>query len=174
MREVPHIDRAFEATRGSLDLLSAVLTTLTVHRTRMHDAASGSWATATGLADAIVHASDLSFRQAHSIVACVVRDALEQGIPPMSVTGDMLALACRNAGMPPLHLDTSLIRQALDATRFVETRTSDGGAGGAQIARMLSAAAETQARLEASANGRRQAVAGAQDALTRICRSLAE
>lgn len=133
MREVPQIDDAFKSTSGSLQLMSAVVSSLSVHTTRMEQVASNSWATATGLADELVARRQLSFRQAHHIVARLVRDALKEGISTADVTSDMLDVACRSVHLDPVGLSADVIRGALEARRFIESRSSYGGTAASEV-----------------------------------------
>jgi argininosuccinate lyase len=149
MREVPQLDSAFDATQGSLQLMAAVIDSLTVHSDRMEAVASGTWATATGLADEIVARTPLSFRQAHHVVARLVRDALAAGVCASAVTSEMLDAACRNVQLGPLGLSTAVIRGALDARSFVGSRSSLGGTAKSEVDRLaLGAQQQTQKLLD--------------------------
>jgi argininosuccinate lyase len=140
MREVPQIDAAFDATEGSLQLMAAVVSSLTVHATRMEAVASNSWATATGLADEIVARSSYSFRQAHHIVARLVRDALTANVSSASITSEMLDHACVAVHLTPVKLPTETIRGALEARRFVASRSSQGGTAALELGRLAARA----------------------------------
>ena len=79
VRDLPLIDEALTTTEGMLDLFTGVIETLIVHEDRMAASLNGSWCTSSNLADVIVRERGLSFRQAHHIVARVVRNALGEG-----------------------------------------------------------------------------------------------
>ncbi|UUZ73182.1 hypothetical protein LP415_07585 [Polaromonas sp. P1(28)-8] len=137
MRELPLIDEALTTTEGMLDLFTGVIETLIVHDDRMAQSLSGSWCTASNLADVIVHERGLSFRQVHHIVARVVRKCLAQGIAPADLTSALLDEAALETAGLELGLGDEAVRDALDPRRFVETRVTDGSVAPLQVARLL-------------------------------------
>jgi argininosuccinate lyase len=161
MREVPQIDAAFDATEGSLQLMAAVVSSLTVHATRMEAVASNSWATATGLADEIVARSSYSFRQAHHIVARLVRDALTANVSSASITSEMLDHACVAVHLTPVKLPTETIRGALEARRFVASRSSQGGTAALELGRLAARARSEAVTLLHHQSLRRGVIQGA-------------
>jgi argininosuccinate lyase len=174
MREVPIIENAFAVTKGSAALLAGVIATLTVHERRMRQVAEESWATATNLADVIVRERSLSFRQAHSIVARVVRRALDEGVRPSEVTSAMVDAACREMNFSPIHFRDRDIRRALEAGSFVSSRTSRGGTAPKEVSRLLDEARLTIRSARERATQRRKLVENAREELIAACRSLAE
>lgn len=137
MRELPLLDDAFAATNGSLQLMAAMAESLTVYEKNMARAADAHWSTATNLADVIVKNGSLSFREAHSLVARLVRLCTDQGISVQDVTSELLSNAAELLGIPDPGLSTEAIRSSLDARTFVYTRTSLGGTAAAEIASLL-------------------------------------
>ncbi|QEI08573.1 argininosuccinate lyase [Pigmentiphaga aceris] len=145
MRDLPMIDEALASTEGMLDLFTGVIDTLIVHDDRMAESLSGSWCTASNLADVIVRERGLSFRQVHHIVARVVRNSLAQGIGPGALSSAMLDAAAQETAGISLDLGDVCVRDALDPRRFVETRVTDGGVGPLQVDRMLARAQQERA-----------------------------
>ncbi|CAN7598050.1 argininosuccinate lyase [Polaromonas sp. LjRoot131] len=137
MRELPLIDEALATTEGMLDLFTGVIETLIVHDDRMAKSLSGSWCTASNLADLIVRERGLSFRQVHHIVARVVRNCIALGIAPADLTSTLLDEAALETAGLELNLGDETVRDALDPRRFVETRVTDGSVGPLQVARLL-------------------------------------
>jgi len=115
-----------DACLGALRLLAEAIATLVVHRGVMAAKAGAFWSTTSHLADELVRRHDLSFREAHQIVGRFVRDAIAAGQTPASADAALLARAAREAGRPEATLAQSEVEEALDATRFLETRTSEG------------------------------------------------
>lgn len=140
MREVPLLGEAFSSTDGSLKLMGGILASLTVHEKNMARAADAHWSTATNLADHMVRGSGLSFREAHSVVARLVRTCMEQGVCVQDVTSELVADAARALGIPPPGLSTDQIRSYLDARAFVQSRVSEGGTAPGQIASLIALA----------------------------------
>ena len=67
-----------DTTAACLDIMNAVIATLTVNSARMAEAAQGGFATATDLADYLVR-KGLAFREAHAVVGRIVRECLDRG-----------------------------------------------------------------------------------------------
>jgi argininosuccinate lyase len=82
---------------GSLAVLSGMLDTLTVDATRMHQAATEGFITATAVADALVRRG-VPFRSAHHIVGTLVAQAEEAGVGLDAVPDGMVGLALAAAG----------------------------------------------------------------------------
>ena len=126
MRELPLLDNAFAETNRSLRLMAAMVESLAVHKKNMARAADAHWSTATNLADQIVRGGSLSFREAHSLVARLVRLCVDKEVSVRDVTSELLSDAARMLGIPGPGLSTEVIRNSLDARAFVNSRTSLG------------------------------------------------
>lgn len=106
----------------------------------MRQRAGAGFSTATDLADCLVREGRLSFRQAHHIVADLVRNALERGLKPDEIEyGDALAAIERELGHP-LAISEEAIMQALDPGRSIEARRSVGAASPDETRRMIETA----------------------------------
>ncbi|WWX97362.1 argininosuccinate lyase [Pseudomonas tolaasii] len=140
MRDLPLIHEALATTEGMLDLFTGIIETLVVHEDRMAQLLSGSWCTASNLADIIVRDRGISFRQVHHIVARLVRNCLADGVSPGKVTGAALDHAALETTGAALGYDDAQVRDALNPQRFVQTRTSTGGVGPGEVRRMLAVA----------------------------------
>ena len=136
-------------TRRILALFEEVFAHLTLNAPRMASAAAQGYGSATELADVIVRETGLSFRQAHNIVAVVVREALEAGL-----TADQLRAGDidRAAGRP-LGLSEVAVAQALNPAENIRARTVLGGPATlpAMLASRRAALARDQAALAAIA-----------------------
>jgi argininosuccinate lyase len=140
MRDLPLIHDALATTEGMLDLFTGIIETLIVHEDRMSALLSGSWCTASNLADVIVRDKGISFRQVHHVVARLVRNSLLAGVSPGMVTGAALDQAAMETIGSALHYSDAQVRDSLSPHRFVETRISAGGVGPGEIKRLLSIA----------------------------------
>ena len=145
-RAVPHMDQALAHTEDTLDYMAGILDTLIVRRDRMREMAAASWSTASNLADAIVRTRRLSYRQAHHVVARLVRIAIEENFHPSAVTAEMLDRAAMETIGKDLRLKTREVRDALDLDAFVETRVTVGSISPDEVKRMIR---EARARLGA-------------------------
>lgn len=140
MRDLPLIHDALAITDGMLDLFTGIIETLIVHEARMAELLSGSWCTASNLADVIVRDRGISFRQVHHVVARLVRNSLREGVIPAQVTGAALDTAALETIGSTLKYTDEQVRDALNPRRFVETRTSAGGVCPNEIERLLTIA----------------------------------
>lgn len=106
----------------------------------MRQRAGAGFSTATDLADCLVREGHLSFRDAHHVVADLVRDALERGLNPDEVGhGDVLDAIERVLGRT-LELPNEAVMQALDPRRSIEARRSTGAASPDETRQMIAAA----------------------------------
>jgi argininosuccinate lyase len=142
MREVPISDDALRQTSEMLRLFVGVLSTMTVNVGRMRELASANWSTATDIADLLVRNRGISFREAHHVVARLVRDALASNRKPSDVTPSMLAESAAQTLGYPLHVSESELRDALDPDHFAQTRRTEGGISVAEVRRMSGLAAQ--------------------------------
>ncbi len=140
VRELSMIDGAFDTVENMLDLSAGVLDTLIVHEKRMRQLLTGSWCTASNLADVIVRETGLSFRQAHHVVGRLVRICLGEQIAPAEVTGALLDRAAMETVGRASGLPDALVREALDPEVFVRTRVTAGSVAPQEVDRMIGVA----------------------------------
>jgi argininosuccinate lyase len=147
----PVLDAATR-TRRILALSEEVFAHLTLRPARMAQAAAEGFGTATELADVIVRESGLSFRNAHTIVAVVVRGALEAGRNADAITTADLDRAAEAAFGQRLGIPAAAVAQALDPAANIRGRTVLGGPAPESMERML-AARQTALAADAAAVG---------------------
>lgn len=119
----------------------------------MRRRAGAGFSTATDLADCLVREGKLSFREAHHVVADLVRAALERDLKPDEIRhGDVLVAIERVLGRT-VELSDGAVTQALDPGRSVEARQSAGAASPVETRRMIATASvavsRDQTRLDA-------------------------
>ena len=107
-------------TAGAIALLSESIATLEIDVDRLAASAGRHWATASALADDLVGAHGLSYREAHEVVARLVTAHENAGEPDGGIRPE-LAVG-KLAGYSGQRL-----AQLLDPRGFVESRTSAGG-----------------------------------------------
>ena len=112
-----------------------LLPALGVRRERLREQAWRQWATATGLADALVRERDWPWRTSHQVVGVLVRLCEERGIGPDGVTPALLDEASHLYHEQKAGLDAATIRAALDPERFIAVRTLRGGPAPAESRR---------------------------------------
>ena len=127
----------FDHVGWGLRLMTDTMLTLRIDRERMAERAGSNWSTASDLADCIVKLSGLDFRRAHHIVATLVRQSEAANMRPADVGSSELDRAAEKAIGRKLKLDDKIVRDALDPVRFVNTRTSEGSVGPAEVAKLL-------------------------------------
>ena len=85
----------------------------------------------------IVRKKGLPFRTAHQIVAIMVRQAVEEGKKPMTITSQMIDHAAVEYTGHPLGLDEGSIRHVLDAHNLIEARTITGGVAPREVNKQI-------------------------------------
>ena len=116
---------AFDALDLALAAMAGMADDLAPNRERMADAAGGGFSTATDLADWLVRALDLPFREAHHVTGGVVKRAEALGLDLWS-----LPLAELQAIEPRI---TTEVYQVLTPQASVASRTSYGGTAPVQV-----------------------------------------
>jgi len=119
---------------------AAMLSGLRFDRERLESASADEFLAATDLADLLV-ADGIPFREAHGVVAGLVRTAVESGIA-LSELGDE-----QMDGVPPQSRDR--LRAALRDGKVLESKVSSGGTSSASLDAQLGAARESLAALQA-------------------------
>ncbi len=133
---------AFDAGSRALRLLAGFVRAARVDEARVRRHIDESCITATELADSLVRAEGISFRQAHEVVSRLVRGMLGRGerFPTVPYAAFAEAFA-QVAGRPPRLGDADL-RRYTTPEHFVAVRTLPGGPApaplGASLARYRS------------------------------------
>lgn len=131
------IEEAADTTSSCADIMIGVLQTLTVDEAEMRERAGAHWSTASSLADELARETGLPFRTTHHVVARLVRDAIDAGVTPTEVTGELLDEAAVHTTGEPLGLSTAWVAEQLDPVRFLASRVTAGSASPEQVARQL-------------------------------------
>ncbi|WP_429924132.1 argininosuccinate lyase [Agrobacterium vitis] len=137
IRSVSLLDTAFTTTANMLELAGGIVETLKVHNERMEQLLSASWSTSSNLADVLVRDHGLSFRQAHHVVARLVRICISEGIPRTKVSEDVLLRASRETLDHEVSMPDGALFAALDPAEFVRTRVSAGSVSPSEVEAML-------------------------------------
>jgi argininosuccinate lyase len=128
---------AFEAGSRALRLLAGFIRAARVDEARVRRHIDESCITATELADSLVRAEGVSFRQAHEVVARLVRGMLDRGqrfptVPHAAFVEAFVAVVGRAPGLAEAEL-----RQYTTPEHFVAVRTLPGGPAPAPLAASL-------------------------------------
>src|SRR5262245_15613455 len=118
---------AFEAGGRALRLLAGFVRAARVDETRVRRHIDESCITATELADSLVRAEGISFRQAHEVVSRLVRGMLDRGerFPTVPHAAFVEAFAAV-VGRPP-RLGEADLRRCTTPEHFIAVRTLPGG-----------------------------------------------
>lgn len=123
---VPFVQESDEIER-MLRLLAGVIDTLEVDERRLRQSAAENFCTMTEVADTLVWAEDMSFRQAHEIVGTMVRAALDDDRTADELTIDDLDQAARSVVGAETSLTADEFQQAIDPMVNVQRRDIPGG-----------------------------------------------
>ena len=155
---------AFESGTRALQLLAALVERCTIDAERVARNADAACVTVTELADTLVRAEGLSFRQAHEIAAATARDAIGHARPlGQSFVGFAAAFAA-HAGRPAT-LSEAGFAEAVSARGFVARRDRPGGPAPAAMDAALAAYCERLDAEAAAARGAAERIAAAQTTL---------
>ena len=157
-------DNAVNRTADMVSLLTPIVETLILHRSRMAERAGDGFTTAVALADTLVE-HKLSFRTAHHILGRLVRLATERNLGYRDVDAALLDEAARDITGDPAGLSDAEIRRALDPQGFVSSRHGLGGPAPRQVKAMI-------AKRDKELVRRRRSIEETLDGLTKAERNL--
>jgi argininosuccinate lyase len=152
---------AFERADRALRLLGDFMGTVTIDQRRTRDVIDRSCATVTELADSLVRAEGLSFRQAHEVASAVARAVIEGGGTLDDLAFDVFAgIFAGLIGRAP-GIDVADLRRFTSPEHFVAVRDRPGGPAESSLTRSLDGYDGTlramQARLAAVVDRRKSA-----------------
>lgn len=128
-----HLDQALETTSDMLVLAGLVAAEVKVNDARVKEVLGDSWSTTSNLADYLMQNQGLSIRQAHGVVAHLVRMCRETGLSRGQVTPEMLSDAGLVCLGKEIEVSADDLHQTLDPEGFVRTRTSAGSVGPVEV-----------------------------------------
>jgi argininosuccinate lyase len=124
---------SFDMLYGNTKIMAGVVRTMVPQRERMLTLATEGFSTMAEVADTIVRHSDLSFRDAHEIVAHVVMTAIGQGKTANQITEKMIQDAAVKETGKRLNVSSKDLMKALDPTDNVLKRNHVGGPAPAAV-----------------------------------------
>ena len=134
---IPLLFGSLETATEILRLYGAVIDTLGVNVEHLRRRAIAGFTTVTELADTLVREAGLPFRQAHSLVAALVRHAQTQGLAPTDLTADFLRNVALDTLGQQVEISDEAFARALDPQAFVDARDLPGGAAPSATAAVL-------------------------------------
>jgi argininosuccinate lyase len=138
---------AIDTVELCLDATEGILAGIAFDRERLEQASGDEMLAATEIADLLVRRG-VPFREAHGIVGCLVRDAVEQGKPLSELSPEELRQRSEQ-------LDESYY-EVLERSSWLESKRIEGGTGSEALARQIELAAETLAAVKARVVEERQ------------------
>lgn len=145
-------------------LLTVTINTLSVRKQRMYDCAARNFCTVTELANYLVRHDEVSFREAHEIIAHVVGAINELGKTAADIDRAAVQKAAKDLYGFETKLTDELIREALDPKRVAYEKTCLGGTAPEEVARQLDLV-EAQIKADENELAQRKAKLAQADAL---------
>ena len=133
----PHLWRALDDATSSVSLMAGMLSSAKFQADRLKDAVKGDMSTATELANELVRAKGVPFRQAHQIVGELVRVAIEKNISLEEAAGESLSAVAKKVTGRAIKIDKARLRAVLDALKTLMLIGSAGGANPKFTARQV-------------------------------------
>lgn len=136
---IPLLFGSLETAVEILQLYGAVVDSLGVNVEHLRQRAIAGFTTVTELADTLVREAGLPFRQAHSLVAALVRHAQAGGLAPTDLSASILRDVAADTLELSIELSEEAFARALDPRAFVEARDLPGGAAPSATGAVLEA-----------------------------------
>ena len=111
---------------GSTNAMAGVVYTMKPMKENMKKHLQEGFSTMTEVADTLVRLFDLSFRQAHDIIAHVTVEALEKGLFAEEITSEMISNSSETVIGKPVMIPENELKQALDPALNVQRRNGIG------------------------------------------------
>ncbi len=165
--------RCCDSAVSVLSLLSDVLGSLKIERERLDKAARAGFGASTELAERLTIDHGLPFRQAHRVVALIVRDLAASGRDLRSLSPEMVEMATKSVTGTGIAVTRQGLKSAIDPVRFVARRALPGGPAAPAV---MAALQREQANREALSNWvtqQREGLTRARDELNGEARRLA-
>jgi argininosuccinate lyase len=124
----PHLWRALDDTSSSASLMAGMLVSADFEGDRLRAAVKGDMSTSTELANELVRAYSLPFRQAHQIVGELVRIAIAKKMSLEEAADAFLGEVSKKATGRAIKIDKERLRAVLDALKTLMLIGSAGGA----------------------------------------------
>jgi argininosuccinate lyase len=130
-----HLFDAVDTIELTLAAAQGMLAGARFDRERMSEAASDELLAATDIADLLVARCDMPFREAHGVVAGLVRTAVDSGRVLSELTVDELS-----AHSAELAAHSELYYEALQQSSWLESKISEGGTATVRVKEQIEAA----------------------------------
>ena len=133
----PHLWHAAKDAIDSVSLMGPMLASAKFNKARLATAVNSDASTATELANELVRAKKVPFRQAHHIVGELVSVSIEKHVTLADAAERYLPEVSKKIAGRPIKLDKDRLRAVLDALKTLELIHSTGGANPRSIQRQL-------------------------------------
>jgi argininosuccinate lyase len=156
-----------ELAISSTKVMAGFTSTIRPMKQRMRLLATHGFSTMTELADTLVRKSNLSFRDAHEIVAHTVLKAIAEGMTADQITAEMVQESAVEATGQRLNLTDEDILSSIDPVENVKRRNGIGGPAPEAVRRAIEGRRETLRDQEARLKDRLDRLTDAQNKLER-------
>jgi argininosuccinate lyase len=133
----PHLWRALDDAIPSVALMAGMLASVKFKADRLKKAVNEDMSTATELANELVRAHGVPFRQAHQVVGELVRLAVENDLSLELAAEESLGEVAKKVTGRAIKIDKARLRVVLDALKTLRLIGSAGGANPKFTARQI-------------------------------------
>lgn len=161
---------SFTIIADSLQILNGVFKTIKVNRTRMRESVENSFATALDLAEALSVASDLSFRETHTLVGKIVLKFLEEKKSLKDIDAATVRILSQQFLGHDLQIDDRLLAQSLNPDTCLVGKHSQGSPSPSEIKRLFTFHAKEIPHCEKILQSREKRLKNAQKKLRSLIR----
>ncbi|MGH9919968.1 MAG: argininosuccinate lyase [Nitrososphaerales archaeon] len=124
----PHLWRALDDATSSVSIMAGMLASVRFDAERLKEAVSEDMSTATELANELVRAHGVPFRQAHQVIGELVRMAIEEDASLEKAAEESLGEVAKKITGRAIKIDKARLRAVLDALKTLRLIGSAGGA----------------------------------------------
>jgi argininosuccinate lyase len=129
--------RCLDTTRTSLEVMTGIVSTITIKPEMMHERLNDSMVMAVELTETLVNEADLSFREAYKTVAALVRYLLNEKKTFSDITPDDINTTAQEVIGKRVEISHEHLLEASDPKACVMRRKSEGSPNPDLVRRML-------------------------------------
>ena len=149
--KIPLIN-SFETIKGNLIVFKGIISGLTVNKERLDEIVKDSFALAMDLAEVLVANHGLPFRKAHILVGRIVDHLVKEGKKLRDLNPNLLEKLSREVLGQPLTMESSKLKEALNAEASLNARNTIGAPSPKEVKRMIKARTKILKSFKAKVN----------------------
>jgi argininosuccinate lyase len=159
---------------SSVQVLTKVLSTLTIHEQRINETTKKSYVFAVDLAERLALEKVLPFRQSHQLVGALIRDMVSKGLEPGKLTPELICNTATRVLGHGIQVPESMVEDIADPRKGLINRRSQGSPNPEDVENRLKELHKLTSEAAAILSTRRQKLESSKAELAKTVRQYIE